>query len=89
MQILVPLAGLLAAGGVWLVLSPLAWQRLVGIALLGQALPLLFLAAGGLTPHAIVAGLIVALIAFAWFLAECGKPRAASAEETPPSGEGA
>ena len=75
-EILIPLAGLLAAGGAYLLLSAEVWPRLIGIALLGQALPLLLLAAGGLSARATAPGLVIALIAFGLFLAEAGKLRA-------------
>lgn len=64
------LAGILAAAAVYLLLSPRAWQRLGGTALLGQSLPLLILAAGGHAPQASAAALVVALMAFGLFLAQ-------------------
>jgi multisubunit Na+/H+ antiporter MnhC subunit len=84
-SVLAPLAGLLVAAAVYLMLSPQAWQRLVGIALLGQALPLLILAAGGVSAQTSAVGLAVALIAFALFLAQAaalrtGTVRAAGVE---------
>lgn len=87
-QILIPLAGLLAAGGVYLALSPRAWPRLIGIALAGQALPLLLLAAGGLAPQATAPGLVIALVAFGWFLAEANKLNARQGEDPPQFEEG-
>jgi multisubunit Na+/H+ antiporter MnhC subunit len=71
--LLATLAGLLVAGGVYLLLAAQTWQRLAGIVLLGQALPLLLLANGGLRSDATAAGLIVALLAFGLFLAEAAR----------------
>ncbi|MFO1186966.1 MAG: hypothetical protein U1E87_05670 [Alphaproteobacteria bacterium] len=88
-EILVPLAGLMVAGGVYLVLSPLAWPRLVGIALIGQALPLVLLAAGGRSPHAVAPGLVLALVAFGWFLAEAGRLGAPQTDDVPDAEDGA
>jgi hypothetical protein len=75
--ILATLAGLLVAGGVFLLLAAQTWRRLAGIVLLGQALPLLLLANGGLGPQATAAGLVVALLAFGLFLAEAAQLRRA------------
>ncbi len=71
------LAGIFAAAALYLVLSPRPWQRLAGTALLGQALPLLILAAGG-PAQARLGGLplVVALMAFGLFLAQAALLRA-------------
>jgi ABC-type transport system involved in cytochrome c biogenesis permease subunit len=75
MPVLSILAGILAAVAVYLLLSPRTWQRLAGIALLGQSLPLLILGSGGQTPQTSGAALVVALMAFGLFLAHAASLR--------------
>jgi hypothetical protein len=89
-HLLATLAGLLVSGGVYLLLSAQAWRRLAAIVLLGQALPLLLLANGGLAPHATAAGLVGTLIAFGLFLAGAVRLRTAQgpARSRAPAQEG-
>lgn len=86
-SVLAPLAGILIAAAVYLILCPRAWQRLIGIALMGQGMPLLILAVGGSARAAVAAGVLIAVIAFALFLAAAAALRSDSAERAPKAEE--
>lgn len=74
------LASAIIAGAIFLLLSGRASERLGGLLLLGQGLPMLVLAVGGGAAQASAVALVVALIAFGFFLAGAGGLRASRAE---------
>jgi len=69
MSALALLAGVLVAGAVWLLLDDESWRRLIGLALLGDAMALLIVSAGAGAPAAIRAAITLMMAAFALFLA--------------------
>jgi multisubunit Na+/H+ antiporter MnhC subunit len=78
MAVLGLLAGLLLGAGVYLILASAPWRRLVALALIGQGLPLLIIAAGAGSSQAITIAVALELVAFALFLAAAAFVRQAS-----------
>jgi multisubunit Na+/H+ antiporter MnhC subunit len=81
MPVLGLLAGVFLGASVYFLLAEQAWRRLIGLALLGQALPLLVISAMGASAQAITIAVSLALAAFALFLAAASFLRSASRED--------
>lgn len=69
MAVLALLAGTLLTAGVYMLMATAPWRRLVALALIGQALPLFVVAAGGRSSQAITIAVALELAVFAFFLA--------------------
>lgn len=78
------LCGVFTACGVYLLLADQAWRRLGGLALIGSAVALLAIAAGGDTVASARIGVTLVLAAFALFLVQASFVRVANRRAADP-----
>ena len=80
------LCGVFAACGIYLLLADEVWRRLGGLVLMGNAVALLSISAGGEAAASTRVGVALVLASFALFLAQSAFARSRSAEDSSDDG---